>query len=96
MSGRLKMRLMGWITFINVTIGIALGGLLYTIWPEHYFKWYPSIPIFYWIMAMAMTYVLDLVKRKNGDVTITTFMVVRFCKFTLAIVFFMALRPTDQ
>ena len=87
MSGRLKMRLMGWITFINVTIGIALGGLLYTIWPEHYFKWYPSIPIFYWIMAMAMTYVLDLVKRKNGDVTITTFMVVRFCKFTLAIVF---------
>ena len=27
MSGRLKMRLMGWITFINVTIGIALGGL---------------------------------------------------------------------
>ena len=85
MSGRLKMRLMGWITFINVTIGIALGGLLYTIWPEHYFKWYPSIPIFYWIMAMAMTYVLDLVKRKNGDVTITTFMVVR--KFTLAIVF---------
>ena len=31
MSGRLKMRLMGWITFINVTIGIALGGLLYTI-----------------------------------------------------------------
>lgn len=87
MSGGLKMRLMGWITFINVTIGIALGGLLYTIWPEHYFKWYPSIPIFYWIMAMAMTYVLDLVKRKNGDVTITTFMVVRFCKFTLAIVF---------
>lgn len=35
-----------------------------------------------------MTYVLDLVKRKNGDVTITTFMVVRFCKFTLAIVFY--------
>ena len=75
MTGWLKFKLMGLITFINVAIGVTLGGLLYTIWPDHYFKWYPSIPIFYWK------------KKKNGDVTITAFMVVRFCKFTLAVVF---------
>ena len=69
------------------SIGVTLGGLLYTIWPDHYFKWYPSIPIFYWVMAIVMTYILDRKKRKNGDVTITAFMVVRFCKFTLAVVF---------
>ena len=34
-----------------------------------------------------MTYILDRKKKKNGDVTITAFMVVRFCKFTLAVVF---------
>jgi len=34
-----------------------------------------------------MTYFLDSVKRKQGDVTVTTFMVVRFCKFALAVVF---------
>ena len=51
---------MGLITFINVAIGVSLGGLLYTIWPEHYFSWYPSIPFFYWVMAMAMTFFLDL------------------------------------
>ena len=71
----------------NAAIGVTLGGLLYTIWPDHYFKWYPSIPIFYWVMAIVMTYILDRKKRKNGDVTITAFMVVRFCKFTLAVVF---------
>lgn len=87
MTGWLKFKLMGLITFINVAIGVTLGGLLYTIWPDHYFKWYPSIPIFYWIMAIAMTYILDRKKKKNGDVTITAFMVVRFCKFTLAVVF---------
>lgn len=38
-------------------------------------------------MSMTMTFILDRVKRKNGDVTVTTFMVVRFCKFTLAIAF---------
>lgn len=64
-----------------------IGGLLYTIWPEHYFSWYPSIPFFYWVMAMAMTFFLDRVKRKNGDVTVTMYMLVRLCKFTLAFVF---------
>ena len=78
---------MGLITFINVAIGVSLGGLLYTIWPEHYFSWYPSIPFFYWVMAMAMTFFLDRVKRKNGDVTVTMYMLVRLCKFTLAFVF---------
>ena len=87
MTGWLKFKLMGLITFINVAIGVTLGGLLYTIWPDHYFKWYPSIPIFYWVMAIEMTYILDRKKKKNGDVTITAFMVVRFCKFTLAVVF---------
>ena len=87
MTGWLKFKLMGLITFINVAIGVTLGGLLYTIWPDHYFKWYPSIPIFYWVMAIAMTFILDRKKKKNGDVTITAFMVVRFCKFTLAVVF---------
>ena len=87
MTGWLKFKLMGLITFINVAIGVTLGGLLYTIWPDHYFKWYPSIPIFYWVMAIAMTYILDRKKKKNGDVTITAFMVVRFCKFTRAVVF---------
>lgn len=87
MTGWLKLKLMGLITFINAAIGVTFGGLLYTIWPDHYFKWYPSIPIFYWVMAIVMTYILDRKKRKNGDVTITAFMVVRFCKFTLAVVF---------
>ena len=74
MTGWLKLKLMGLITFINAAIGVTLGGLLYTIWPDHYFKWYPSIPIFYWVMAIVMTYILDRKKRKNGDVTITAFM----------------------
>lgn len=78
---------MGLITFINVIIGVTLGGLLYTIWPSDYFEWYPSIPVFYWLMAMLMTYFLDHVKRKHGDVTIVTYMVVRLCKILLALVF---------
>lgn len=87
MSGRLRIKLFGLITFINVAIGVTLGGLLYTIWPNHYFEWYPSIPLFYWIMALAMVFFLDKVKRKKGDVSVTTFMLVRCCKFLMACIF---------
>ena len=87
MKGRLKLKLMALFTFINVAIGVSLGGLLYTIWPEHYFVWYPSIPLFYWITGMVLTFFLDRVKKRKGDVTITTYMLVRLCKFTLALVF---------
>lgn len=87
MSNRLELRLIGLITFINAAVGVAAGGLLYDFAPEHYFKWYPSIPVFYWLMAIAMAFFLNLVKKKKGDVTVTTYMVVRFCKFTLALVF---------
>lgn len=38
MTGWLKLKLMGLITFINAAIGVTLGGLLYTIWPDHYFN----------------------------------------------------------
>ena len=37
---------MGLITFINVAIGVSLGGLLYTIWPEHYFRGIRPFPSF--------------------------------------------------
>lgn len=87
MKAKLTLRLIGLITFINAVTGITLGGLLYTIWPDHYFEWFPSIPIFYWLMAIIMTLVLNMVKKKRGDVTITMYMIVRFCKFTLALVF---------
>ena len=81
------MRLLVVITFVNAVIGITLGGLLYTIWPDHYFTWYPSIPLFYWLTALAMLFFLDGVKHREGDVTITTYMLVRLSKFTLALIF---------
>ncbi len=87
MSGKLRLRLFSLITFVNVTVGVSLGGLLYTIWPEHYFTWYPSIPLFYWLTALAMVGFLDSVKRHKRNMSITVFMVVRMCRFVLACIF---------
>ena len=87
MSSKLKLRLFGWITFINVTVGVSLGGLLYTIWPDHYFRWFPSIPLFYWLTALIMVYVLDNVNHHKRNMSVTMFMLVRTSRFLLACIF---------
>ena len=87
MTGLLKMKLVSLITVINALVGIGFGCLLYYTDLENYFRWYPSIPVFYWVTAIAMVYFLDMVKRKKGDVTVTTYMVVRIAKFSLALLF---------
>lgn len=87
MSSRLKWRLAGLITVIHAIIGIALGSLLYFFWPGHYFKWYPSIPIFYWMMGLAMAFFLDQVKKKHGDMIVTIYMLVRLSKFVVVVIF---------
>lgn len=78
---------MGLITFINVVLGVALGGLLYTVFPTHYFRWFPSIPLFYWVMGMLMSFVLDQIKQRHGDLIVTAYMVARLCKFVIAFCF---------
>lgn len=84
---KLELRLMGLITGINLTVGIVLGVLLYVLWPDHYFKWYPSIPIFYWLVGLAMAYFLDRAKRNHEDMIVTIYMIVRICKFIVALAF---------
>lgn len=86
-KSKLKIRLIALITAINIALGVILGSLLYLFWPASYFKWYPIIPLFYWIMGMAMAYFLDRVQKKHGDMIVTICMTVRLCKFVIALVF---------
>lgn len=78
---------MALITGINLAVGLVLGILLYLLWPDHYFKWYPSIPVFYWLVGLAMAYFLDRAKRSHEDMIVTIYMIVRICKFIVAIAF---------
>ncbi len=87
MSSKLKFRLYGLITLINVIVGVITGGLLHEFWPQYYFEWFPSIPCFYWIVAILMVFFLDRVRKKKGDVSVTTYMLVRLSKFMLACLF---------
>lgn len=83
----LKIRILELVTAINLVLGFSLGSLLYIIWPEHYFPWYPSIPLFYWITGCAMALFLDRAAKKHKGHITTIYMLVRMCKFIVALIF---------
>lgn len=84
---RLRYKLLLFITGVYAAVGIALGGLLYTIWPQYYFTWYPSIPLYYYVVELVMLVVLERANRKQPDKIVTCYMVTRLAKLVLTIVF---------
>jgi hypothetical protein len=83
---RLRFRLLLFITGVYSAIGITLGGLLYTLWPSHYFSWYPSIPIYYYLIEIIMLVVLEKADRKNPDSVISAYMITRVFKFLITMI----------
>ena len=42
-----KKRFLIWKTIMTVVAGLVVGGAIKLFWPEHYFAWFPFIPLIY-------------------------------------------------
>ena len=84
---RLRLRLLLFITGVYAAVGISLGGLLSTIWPQYYFAWYPSIPIYFYVVEIMMLVVLEKANRKQPDNIVTCYMVTRLIKLLTTVIF---------
>lgn len=84
---RLKLRLLGLVTGINLALGILVWLFLFVLWPHHYFKWYPSIPAYFWLMGVIMILVLNRRKSQDPNYVVTAYMVIRMTKLLSSLVF---------
>lgn len=84
---RLRFRLFLFVTWVYSVVGISLGGLLYTIWPQYYFDWYPSIPIFYYVLEIVLLLVLEKANRKRPDAGVAPYMITRVIKLLFTVLF---------
>jgi hypothetical protein len=84
---RLKFRI--YIQLTLVYFAIALVGILIFefLIPEEYFPFYPFIGLFYWIIGMAMNYLLDRTRLESPKRLLNIFLMARMIKFLLTIVF---------
>ena len=46
-----KKRFLIWKTVMMVVAGLVVGGAIKLFWPEHYFVWFPFIPLYFYIFG---------------------------------------------
>lgn len=66
-----------------VVVGIGVGFILYYIYPDHYFDWYPFIPGYYTVLGVILYSSLMVYKKKNPKKMINAYMMMRGIKFIL-------------
>ena len=52
-----KKRFLIWKTVMMVVAGLVVGGAIKLFWPEHYFAWFPFIPVFLYLRMVLHFYV---------------------------------------
>jgi L-asparagine transporter-like permease len=89
MKLRLKLiaKLILLVTVIMLLVTLILGGIIYYIWPENYFQWFPAIPVFFWIYGIGLAISLEKTHTEKPDSVTMTYMVARGIKIFLAILF---------
>ena len=52
-----------WYTLLMVVAGWTIGPAIATWLPEHYFEWYPFIPVFFYIFGWFTIYMFEACRR---------------------------------
>lgn len=76
---------MGALLIFYVFVGIAVGLMLYYLYPEHYFSLYPVIPAYYTLIGIVLLRALTVYKRNNPKKMINVYMMMRGIKFLLTV-----------
>ena len=58
-----KKRFLIWKTVMMVVAGLVVGGAIKLFWPEHYFAWFPFIPLYFYIFRMVLYFYVRLLSE---------------------------------
>ena len=64
---------------------VVVGGFIKLYMPEHYFEWYPFIPLFFYVFGIYSIFMFDSCRYKNPNKLLVVYMGVKFVKLALSI-----------
>ena len=96
---KLKIKLFFLVTGVYAVIALVSWIVLKWLTPPQYFGWYPAISIFYLVMGLILTYLLDRARKTYPDKLLNVFMLTKTVKFFLTILFlflYVFYHPADK
>lgn len=89
-----KKRFLIWKTVMMVVAGLVVGGAIKLFWPEHYFAWFPFIPLYFYIFGWYYIFMFDYCRKYTPHKLLSVYMGMKFVKmvFSMIILLFYVLR----
>ena len=84
---KLKIKLNTILTIVMLAGGCGVWWLLKAGLPTHYFRWYPVIPGFFYIMGLVFVTVITRDYKENQRKLVNLYMIIKLCKVTAALLF---------
>lgn len=84
---RLIIKLLLLVTGVNALVAGVAWLLLTFVWPEAYFAAFPVIPLFFWLVGLAIAVSLEATHTEKPDAVTMTYMMVRGIKLLLTALF---------
>ncbi len=82
---RLRKRVIVAILGINILVGVIVGCVLYYGFPNVYFSWYPSIPIYFTMLGIVMSSIMFRHSKDQPKKIIHVYMTMRVVKLLITL-----------
>lgn len=82
-----KKRYLMWTTIFAIVAGFGVYGGIELFFPGHYFKWYPAIPVYFYIFGWYYIYMFDMCRKYSPNKMLSVYMGMKFVKMVLSMVF---------
>lgn len=73
-----------WLTLIILFAGIGVYYVIQEFFPEHYFSFYPAIPLFFYAFGWYYIYIFDYSRKKNNSNALSIYIGTKVVKMLIA------------
>ncbi|MEG1684776.1 MAG: hypothetical protein RR319_02370 [Bacteroides sp.] len=80
-----KRRYLTWTTILIAGLGLLVGYLLKCYFPTHYFSWYPSIPVYFYVFNCFFIIMFDECRQHAPNKMLMVYMGTKVIKLLLSI-----------
>ena len=69
-----------------VVAGLVVGGAIKLFWPEHYFAWFPFIPLYFYIFGWYYIFMFDYCRKYTPHKLLSVYMGMKFVKMVFSMI----------
>ena len=76
-----------WSTLLIIVSGVGVGLFIRFVLPEHYFGWYPVIPVYFYVFGWYYIMMFDNCRKYSSGKTLSIYLGMKVVKMLLSLLF---------